>query len=296
MPLKQQLETILFKGIAGCVRLLPLGGAYRLAEQIALFAHVVTGWRRESTVARVREIFPQKSDRECKQIRLEAVRNLARNATELIRGPETFSGIIEGEDEVIHHLQHARQSGKGVLLVIAHTGNWDLAGTRVTRRGLPMCFIARQQKNTALYAQLIMSRESSGGTVVDRDDPRLLRKLLKFLKEQNGIVAILVDIRSRTPGEMYRFLDHPAPIANGLGLLAAKSGATVVPVYLGRKGRVEHRWKPFSHRSLPVGCKDKNQRAELLQSCLDDLSGEILKNPESYFWFNKRWVLEPFGD
>jgi lauroyl/myristoyl acyltransferase len=27
---------------------------------------------------------------------------------------------------------------------------------------------------------------------------------------------------------------------------------------------------------------------------LDDLGREVLAHPESYFWFNKRWVLEPF--
>jgi lauroyl/myristoyl acyltransferase len=34
----------------------------------------------------------------------------------------------------------------------------------------------------------------------------------------------------------------------------------------------------------------------LLQGCLDDLGSEVLRRPESYFWFNKRWVLQPKED
>lgn len=295
MAVKQKLETVLFRMVSGVIRHLPRSAAFAVAESIALALHA-GGWRKVSTRNRIREVFPEASPAEQRRIRHESVRNLARNVTELVRGPAAYSGVIEGEQEVMDSLQAARRAGRGVLLVIAHTGNWDLAGVRVSQQGLPMCFIARQQKNPVLYQELIRSREGGGGTVVDRDDPRLIRKLLEFLNEKNGVTAILVDIRARTPGDTFRFLNHPASLANGLGLLAAKSGATIVPVHLRRDGRDRHIWRHFPHRSLPQGCKNKAQRAELLQSCLDDLSAEILQAPESYFWFNKRWVLEPFGD
>lgn len=129
--------------------------------------------------------------------------------------------------------------------------------------------------------------------MVERDDPKLIRKLLAFLAD-NGIVAILIDIRARQAGDSFRFLGEKAWVANGLGLLAAKSGAEVVPVYLGREGRKEQIWKPLPARRLEPGATGKTERNQLLQSCLDDLGAEILQNPQSYFWFNKRWVLEPF--
>jgi len=296
MSLKLKCETALFLGTAWVLRRGPLFLAMRVAEQIALVVHRVCGWRRQSTQDRIREVFPELNQAERDRIRLEAVRNLARNVTELVRGPATFTSPIRGEQEVLDRICSAREGGRGVLLIIAHSGNWDLAGPRITSPGYPICYVARQQKNRILYQRLMESRELGGGTVLDRDDPRLLRKLLSFLEEKNGVVTLLVDIRARSPGEAFRFLGRPAFLANGLGLLAGKSGASVLPVYVGRCGREEHFWKPFPLRSLPAGCKDKQQRHELLQSCLDDLSGEILSHPECYFWFNKRWVLEPFNE
>lgn len=294
MSMKHRFETGLFVAVAWYLRRLSLPLALGFSERVVLFAHQVCGWRKEATQARIQEVFPDVSKEERDQIRLEAVRNLARNGTEIIRGPSSLPDHMEGVQEVLDTICKARERGNGVIVVVAHNGNWDLAGSVVTRPGYPMCFIAREQKNNALYQKLIATREKNGGTVVDRDDPRLLRTLLRFLKEENGVVSIPVDIRSRTPGETFQFLGHPASIANGLGLMAATSGASVVPVYIGREGRYTHYWKGFPEKFLPAGCKDKEKRHELLQTCLDEFTGMILQHPETYFWFNKRWVLEPF--
>jgi len=292
---KHRTEYVLFCFFRGLIRRLPAGAAYRVLEMLALVMQEGFGWRKQGTRERLREVFPERSEEEREGIRREAVRNLARNMVDLIKGPESCGVQVEGADALFKALERAREREKGVLLVIAHSGNWDHAGIVTARGGFPMCFIARHQKNSRMYRELIRAREEGGGTVVDRDDPRLIRKLLAFLAE-NGVVAILVDIRARKAGDTYRFLGRTAWLGNGLGLLAAKSGAEVLPVYLGRDGRRLHFWKPLSPRRLKSGAVGKPERRALLQSCLDDLSAEILLRPEAYFWFNKRWVLEPFDE
>lgn len=275
------------------VRALPENGAYAFMERGVSLAHHGFGWRKKSTAERVAMVFPDLNGKQHEAIRKEAVRNLARNLTELIRSGLDSKIEIDGLAETFAAFTRAREKGKGILLVIVHSGNWDLAGVRSVQGGFPMCFIARKQKNDLTYQQLVQVREQSGGTVVDRDDPRLIRKLLAFLND-NGIVAVLIDIRARTAGETYHYLGKEAHLANGLGLLAAKSEAEVVPVFLGRRGRYAHIWKPLPARRLTKDNTGKAARNDLLQGCLDDLGCEVLAHPESYFWFNKRWVLEPF--
>jgi KDO2-lipid IV(A) lauroyltransferase len=262
-------------------------------EGVAFFAHEVLGWRKTSTRERIAQVCKDRSPAEQTWIRRESVRNLARNITELMRPDRHKLKDHSDYNTTFDAFHQARKRGKGILLVIAHTGNWDLGGFLTAEAGFPMCFIARHQKNSHAYQELIRAREAGGGSVVDRDDPKLIRKLLAFLAD-NGIVAILIDIRSRQPGDCYQFLGENAWVSNGLGLLAAKSGAEVVPVYLGREGRSKHICKPLPSRRLEPEATGKAERNQLLQSCLDDLSAEILQNPQSYFWFNKRWVLEPF--
>ncbi|MGA0332432.1 MAG: lysophospholipid acyltransferase family protein [Kiritimatiellia bacterium] len=293
MSLKHHLEYAFLRGCIGLIRLLPRNGAYATLEKMALLAHRGFGWRKESTVRRIAKVCPERSPEEQMRIREEAVRNLGRNLTELIRADKAEEVEISGERETFAAFRAAREKGRGILLVIVHSGNWDLAGLRTVREGFPMCFIAREQKNPLTYELLVRVREQNGGSVVDRDDPRLIRKLLSFLAD-NGIVAILIDIRARQAGDAFRYLGQEAWLANGLGLLAAKSGAEVVPVFLGREGRDRHIWKPLPARRLEPGSTGKTERNALLQSCLDELGAEVQTHPESYFWFNKRWVLEAF--
>lgn len=293
--MKHRLEYLLLCIFRRIVRVLPPGMAYRFLEGVALFAHEVCGWRKTSARKRIAQVCKDRSPAEQTRIRRESVRNLARNITELMYPDGTaFKKYVDCEG-TFAAFREARGRGKGVLLVIAHSGNWDLGAFLTAKAGFPVCFIARQQKNSLAYRELIQAREAGGGTVIERDDPRLIRKLLAFLAD-NGIVAIFIDIRARQAGDSYRFLGENAWVANGLGLLAAKSGAEVVPVYLGREGRKTQVWKPMAPRRLDPEDTGKEERKRLLQSCLDDLGEEILQNPQSYFWFNKRWVLEPFQE
>lgn len=295
LRLRHRLEYGAFLCVRGLLRILPFRAAARFTAFLALHLQESFGWRKTAVTQRLEEVFPSLPAERRKHIRKQSARNLGLNLCEILRA-EKFddawaSEHLDGE-AALKALDTARSDGKGVLLVIAHLGNWDLAGTLACRRGVPMCFIARAQKNPLTYQALVAAREQSGGLVLDRDDPKLIRKLLPFLAA-NGVVAILIDIRARGAGETRTFLNRPCRLANGLGLLAAKSGARVLPMALYRcTDTQKHIWQPFPIRTLNPDLPPKQAKSELLQGCLDDLSSAILSHPESYFWYNKRWVLE----
>ncbi|MDF3129174.1 lysophospholipid acyltransferase family protein [Kiritimatiellaeota bacterium B1221] len=295
MSIKHLVEYAILRTFVSLIQRLPQSWAYAFMERVTLGIHSIFGWRKQSTIDRISTVCARETPEKQTWIRKEAVRNLGRNLTELIRNRKMDDVEIEGMEETFRAFDEARKKEKGILLVIVHSGNWDLAGVRTVQEGFPMCFIARQQKNSLTYQMLVDVREQNGGTVVDRDDPKLIRKLITFLAD-NGIVAVLIDIRARQAGDQFEYLGQEAWLANGLGLLAAKSKAEVVPVFLGRRGRDRHVWKPLPARRFGEEKPSKEERNALLQSCLDDLGAEVLKNPESYFWFNKRWVLEKFEE
>ncbi|MCC5844176.1 MAG: lysophospholipid acyltransferase family protein [Verrucomicrobia bacterium] len=295
LRIRHRIEYGIFLLMRGLLRGLPFPAASRFSAFLACQFQETFGWRKATTARRITEVLPETTPAEQARIRKQAARNLGHNFCEILNADKLDDAWVhEHIDDAAGTaaLEKARESGKGVLLVITHFGNWDLAGTIVCRRGTPMCFIARAQKNPLTYQALQTARQQSGGLVLDRDDPKLIRKLLPFLAD-NGVVAILIDIRARGAGETHTFLNRPCRLANGLGLLAAKSGAAVLPVALYRAPDGKHVWHPAPLRFFPDDAPNKKAaKADLLQSCLDDLSPHILTHPESYFWYNKRWVLE----
>lgn len=291
--LSHRLEYLGLSCMRACIRALPESAAHRFGAACCLLIQEGFGWRKAETTRRMQQVFPQKTLPELVALRRKSIRNLGHSLVELLRLESLDLKWAERFVELepaLTELKAAREPGKGVLLVIAHCGNWDLAGTLACAAGIPMCFIARKQKNPLTYGALVRARESQGGTVLDRDDPRLLQKVLKHL-ENNEVVAILVDIRARGEAGTFTFLGQPARIANGLGLLAAKSGAAVLTAALLRDGR-RHHWHAFPVRQLTPATRSREHRDALLQACLDDLSRELLTHPEAYFWYNKKWVLD----
>jgi lauroyl/myristoyl acyltransferase len=296
--LSHRLEYLMLRVLRVPLAYLPWGMAMGLAEGFADVLHLGLGWRREETRRRIRQVMPALPMGGERRVARDAMRNLARNVVDLLRANRMSADFVAryvDNRSTLEAIHAARGGGKGVLLVITHCGNWDLAGVLSVRAGIPMTFIARRQKNPLTYGFLQRMREQTGGTVIDRDDPQLIRKMLAALA-QNQTVAILIDLRARVGGETFRYLGHRAWLANGLGLLAAKSGAEVLPVAIWREGRERHVWRALAPRHLEPTARGPAERAALLQGCLDELGAMVLAHPESYFWFNKRWVLEPHGE
>jgi KDO2-lipid IV(A) lauroyltransferase len=48
------------------------------------------------------------------------------------------------------HLEQARAAGKGTILVTAHFGNWELGGTLLALRGLPMTVITLEEPTSQI--------------------------------------------------------------------------------------------------------------------------------------------------
>jgi len=291
-----RLEYLALRALRIPLAHLPWKLAMRLAETLADVLYLAVGWRRAETRKRIRQVMPDLPPGAEDRVAREAMRNLARNGVDLLRANRMsveFVARYVDDQATLAAIRAARAKGKGVLLVITHCGNWDLAGVLAVRAGVPMTFIARRQKNALTYGFLQRMREQTGGTVIDRDDPLLIRKMLASLAG-NQTVAILIDLRARMGGETYRYLGHEAWMANGLGLLAAKSGAEVLPVAIWREGRERHVFEALAPRRLDPGARGPAERTALFQGCLDELGAKVLAHPESYFWFNKRWVLEPF--
>jgi len=293
--LKHYLEYGLLRAFTAFFTLLPLRIGLFLAWLVARFAFHVLRFRRAEALERIRQAVGA-SGREARRIAWISLRNFLFNAVELARVSRVnrawIERMVEHGDE-IDPLRRHLESGRGAMLAIPHAGNWDLAGVGVAALGFPIFFVAARQHNPFTDAYLNRMRGATGVEVVSRGDPGLLRHLLRGLMH-GKVLGILPDLRSKREGITVRFLGGEANVFGGMAALARQARIPVFPGVTTRIGWTRHRWRLFE---AVVPDPEADRDAELLritQRVLEEHERVVREEPEQYFWYNRRWVLDPF--
>jgi len=292
--LKHVVEYILLRGLVGLIRLLPLRCGLALGWLIGAFFFHVLRYRRNKALSRLKEVFGERfTEKERKNIAWLSFRNICFNAVEAARfgklTPEQMKQmpLYNAIDQV-----HQRFKENGPLIVAtAHMGNWDLAGVASKLDDMPIFSIARRQKNPLTDDLLNKMRNATGMEVV-LNDSRVLQNVVRKLKG-GEVLAILPDVRSRTEALSIDFLGGKANLGAGTAIFAQMANCPVVPVVLTRRGWAQHDCKLFDPILPDPSADKKEDRERMMQQLVPIFDEEIQANPEQYFWFNKRWVLDP---
>ena len=293
---KHLAEFAALKFVSNLVNVLPQNAALGLGSAFAPVGFRIGRDRRLAAQRRIGQVFSDLSDVDVTRIARQAYRDLVWHLIEVLRTPKVTrdwvvkNTVLEQGDR--DRLDRALSMKKGAILAVPHLANWDLAGIALQQLGYPMTFIYRNQKNPLFNRHLNQMRQHIGSELIERDDPMLFRKVIRSLRRGN-VIGILVDLRARQNDLKLPFLGHTADLARGLGLMSHVSECPVLPTFITRSADSRLRWH-FKEAIMPDGDMERNDDAErIMREILPPLEAAIRANPEQYFWFNKRWVLEP---
>ena len=294
---KHLAEYAALKFVSNVVNVLPQNAAIRLGSAFAPIGFRFNRHRRIRAQERIGQVFGDEySKDDIARIAQDSYRDLVWHTIEILRARNVSqkwvqrNGTLNQDDR--RRLDDALLLGKGLILAVPHLANWDLAGVMLQQLGYRMTFIVRRQKNPLFDRHLNEMRRYLGSEVIERDDPMLVRKVIRSL--QNGsIIAMLIDLRARQMDLQVPFLGHTANLARGLGLVSHLASCPVIPSFVTRPkgGRLNLHCADVI---LPDKSLSRNEDAErIMRAALPPLEAAILAHPDQYFWFNKRWVLEP---
>ena len=299
-PVRWRLEYGAVLAVGALVRALPLAAAQGVAWALARLAHALMAARRREALRRLRLVLgPEAPEREIRRAAWLSLRNTAFNLVDMLRIRSTdlddLRRMLPRADECIARLRDelARADGRGLILALPHCGNWDLAGSLVELSGLPIFSVAARQRNPYMNALMNRMREGHGMDVLERDGgPRAYVEMLRRVRH-GEIFAILPDTRSRTPALAVPFLGGTANLARGMGLLACQAGAPIVPLVMRRVSwrRFEVEFFP-TLRADPAADRDAEEM-RLTREVLSRFDAAIRADPGQWFWYNRRWVLDP---
>ena len=236
------------------------------------------------------------SEPELAGLTTRALRSYARYWQEAFRLPTLSSERIVGGTEVVglEHLQKARDSGRGLVMVLPHSGNWDAAGVWfVDFLGGPFMTVAERLKPESLYRRFLDYRESLGMRVVPlTGGPRPSTEVLRDWLEQAGVICLLVDRNLGSGGVPVSFFGRTATMPGGGALLAAQTGSALIPTVC---QFTERGWRLVFSPAIPVEGPGrlKDRVAGAMQSVADAFAESIVRQPEDWHMLGRIWADVP---
>ena len=288
------LEYFLLRFFCAVVNVIPYPLAMAAARGLGWMAFTVFGFKRRRTLERIRGVFPEKTEREAKAIAVRSLQNVLQTAVEMMRAPKLdrkwMDRYVKDGQLYKDKLQAYVDEGKGVVIMVPHSGNWYMAAWSMAKYGLKLFAIAARQRNPKLNAW--MNRQYGDIEVLDRDCRDTLSQIREKLSAGRAF-AILPDLQVRNKDVEADFFGDKANVSRSGAAFAVKCGCPIVVAIMTRQdGR-----HVFNHiatlRPDPDAADKKEEARRLTRETLKLLSDEIMKTPGDWYWFNKRWILEP---
>ncbi len=292
----RQLDNFIYRMIAAVFRLLgllPQKRARRMADAIGHAWFVLDRRHRKVAIENLTLAFgAEKSRAEIRDLAHSIFQNLALILFEIgwarhlperkFRKYFRFYGL--------HHLLAASRKNKGVLVLTAHMGNWELMAMAAGRLGYSMSGVYRPLDFKPLDRYFMDLRAAYGAKLYPKANA--MRKILRSLK-QKELVGILLDQNTNVQsGVFVEFFGRTACTNKGLALLAVGTRTPVVPLFVLRE---KTGFRVDIGPEIPLletGDREEDIRinTRLYNRALEAV---IRRYPEQWFWVHRRWKTRP---
>ncbi|MSQ93782.1 MAG: lipid A biosynthesis acyltransferase [Gemmataceae bacterium] len=267
--------------------------ACRLANLLAWVLYRVDQRHRRVAAENLQKAFPGKySEAEIDTIVRQTFRHFCTVLIEFMHLPRRFhlhnyrqfARMREGR-----RLTEVLLSGRPMLFVTGHFGNWEMGGYAMGLFGIRTHAIARPLDNPYLDEFLRSFRGRTGQKLLAKHgDFANIDKLLA----QGGILATLADQDAGKRGLFVDFFGQPASTHKAVALLALEHNVPMVVIGTPKLDGIYDIWA-FDVIDPQDFAQSRDPVREITQRFTAGLEALIREAPEQYFWFHRRWKHQP---
>ena len=189
--------------------------------------------------------------------------------------------------EGVEHLRSAAARGRGVLVLTAHYGNWELLAAAHGLSGLPLSIVIRSLDHPVLDELAARFRRRSGAELIVKR--QAVREVLQALRRGRMVGILLDQNATRAEGVFVPFFGVAASTSKGLAVIALRTDAPVVPVFLRRTADGRH-CMDVSPPLMPPSDGDVLAYTATFNRVIE---GAIRRAPEQWLWMHARWRTRP---
>jgi phosphatidylinositol dimannoside acyltransferase len=185
------------------------------------------------------------------------------------------------------HLDAALADGRGAVLALPHSGNWDIAGVWLTQTRGKFTTVAERLKPESLYRRFIDYRKSLGFEVIPLSgggQPPF--QLLSERLRDNKVVCLMAERDLSRNGVQVDFFGEPTRMPAGSAKLAIKTGAALLPV---------HCWYDADATQIdidpPLDCASGDV-GFITQALADVFARNIVEHPADWHMLQPQWLAD----
>lgn len=286
------MRTALFPGLVRLLSLMlgsvPRSAALLFGRAVGRLGWSLSGRDRRRSLDHLALAFPDLSEEERRRIARRSFLSQGMNAAELLhllrRDAEEMLPHIEVQGW--ENVAAARATGRPILILTGHCGNWDLIAVALRHGGLPPAAIARPLDDPQLQELLVKVRRHLGTTTIARGTRGAARQILKVLRS-GGAIAMLIDQDTKVDGVWVPFFGRPAFTPVGPAEMALKQDMRVIPSFIERRPDGGHLLRFLPVLELP---RDPREATARMTAAIE---AQIRRRPEQWVWWHKRWRRQP---
>ena len=201
---------------------------------------------------------------------------------DLVKTGAALDELIEGQK----HLDAAKEAGRGAILALPHSGNWDMAGVWCAQHWGGLSTVAERLKPESLYQRFVDYREGLGFEIFPLsggEHPPFVE--LSARLRDNGIVCLLGERDLAKKGVPVTFFGEPTRMPAGPAKLAIDTGAPLLPVHCWfTDGGWGFRIDPPIDTTMGV--------AAATQALADRFETNIAAHPEDWHMLQPLWLSD----
>ena len=203
---------------------------FSLQNQVAISQHIASilyhyiPKRKKVAIKNLKTAFPEYSDKWIQNTLKKCYKFLSYNFIQFLAFPKsTDSIIIQINGQAA--LDNALEKGKGVILISAHFGAWEILGHWLGVNNYPLRGVAQRQKNKGANKFFEEKRQLSGIKHIYR---KVGMDVLYNILKENKILGLVSDQDAKNKGIFVNFFNTPASTHKGAAIFHLNTSAPMI--------------------------------------------------------------------
>jgi len=276
------------------VRVLPHTWAYGLFERLSTYLVGKDGKGVQRLRSNLRRIKPHLNEAELEVLLGQAMSSYLRYWCDTFRIQDWSTSQIQSSVTLTRGelLLDPMREGRGVVIALPHSGNWDHAGAYFCSLGIPLVTVAERLKPEALFQRFLRYRQAMGFEVLSIDS-RSFATLIKRAREKR-LIALVADRDLSASGVDVNFFGFPARMPAGPALLAIKTGIPLVVAHVSYTQSGIH--IEFTSVDVAETGSESERVAQMSQRMASLFEKGIAAHPQDWHMLQRIWTDGDFKE